>query len=537
MRAKDVLPADVFNRIDNVMRAYSTLLKVLEGKNVSIRRLRRMLFGPRCEKSREVLASREQSEGEGNENTQAHGRSGKAKPSGPPPPGHGRNGQDAYRGAEKELVAHHALKPGDLCRGCLKGKVYEQRERPGILVNVTGRPPLSARVYHLQKLRCNLCLEIFEARPPAGVVRRKYDETAASMIAIFKYGGGFPWSRLHKLQDAVGVPLPPSTQWEVVRDACKGLLPAYEELERQAAQGKLLHNDDTTMRILAWMGKRREASLRDRSKAAADGGDGEVPNPDRTGTFTSGILSRVSGRQIALFFTGVRHAGENLKYLLDKRDRGMRPPIQMCDALSRNIPKNFKTILANCLAHGRRQFVELAENFPRECEHVLGILAKVYKNDAIAEKRKMTDAERLRFHQAKSAPLMEKLHTWMQAQIAEKKVEPNSGLGEAIGYMLKHWGKLTLFLKKAGAPLDNNICERALKKVILHRKNSLFYKTDNGARVGDVYMSLIHTCDLAGADPFDYLTQLQRHADEVRTRPELWMPWNYRKAVTRGRSP
>jgi len=173
------------------------------------------------------------------------------------------------------------------------------------------------------------------------------------------------------------------------------------------------------------------------------------------------------------------------------------------------------------------------ENFPPECEHVLRVLAEVYKNDAIAKKRRMTDSERLSFHQEKSGPLMERLRAWMQDELDHRKVEPNSGLGQAIGYMLKHWEKLTLFLRKPGAPLDNNVCERALKKAILHRKNSLFYKTDNGARVGDVYMSLIHTCELNGVDPFDYLTQLQRYAKEVRARPEKWTPWNYRLAVPR----
>ena len=537
--AKDVLPAEVFEKIDNVMRAYSTLVQVLEGKNVSIRRLRRMLFGSSSEKRRKAPASQKKPEGVGDENTEANGGGAKAKPSGPPPPGHGRNGQDAYPNAKTERVSHPTLKPDEPCPGCLKGTVYEQRGRPGILVRVTGRPPLAARVYHLQKLRCNLCGEIFKARPPKGVGSRKYDETAASMIALFKYGGGFPWTRLHKLQGAVGVPLPSSTQWEIVRDAARKLQPAYEELKRQAAQGKLIHNDDTTMKILDFMGKRRKAHLHGRSKGTGDRDrrDGEDINSDRTGIFTSGIVSRVKGRQITLFFTGRRHAGENLNELLSKRDPKLGPPIQMCDALSRNLPKNFKTVLANCLAHGRRKFVELEEIFPHECERVLGLLAEVYKNDATAKKRKMTDAGRLRFHRDKSTPLMEKLHAWMNDQIAQKKVEPNSGIGEAIGYMLKRWKNLTLFLRKAGAPLDNNICERALKKAILHRKNSLFYKTENGARAGDLFMSLIHTCNLNDVDPFKYLTQIQLHTEEVRENPKKWMPWNYRKALPRGRSP
>ena len=110
---------------------------------------------------------------------------------------------------------------------------------------------------------------------------------------------------------------------------------------------------------------------------------------------------------------------------------------------------------------------------------------------------------------------MKELHEWMEAQLAEHKTEPNSGLGKAISYLLNHWRKLTLFLRQPGAPIDNNIVERALKKAILNRKNALFYRTLNGAGVGDLFMSLIHTCELNGANPFDYLTELQRHAAEL----------------------
>ena len=117
---------------------------------------------------------------------------------------------------------------------------------------------------------------------------------------------------------------------------------------------------------------------------------------------------------------------------------------------------------------------------------------------------------------------MDKLHEWLQRQLDEKWVEPNSALGEAMNYLLVRWERLTLFLRKAGAPLDSNICERALKKAILHRKNAMFYKTRNGARVGDMYMSLIYTCELNGANAFDYLNQLQRHASDVAEHPDRW---------------
>src|SRR5215831_4964418 len=96
-----------------------------------------------------------------------------------------------------------------------------------------------------------------------------------------------------------------------------------------------------------------------------------------------------------------------------------------------------------------------------------------------AQEQGLSPEERLRFHQDHSEPVMERLRAWLRAQFEEKRVEPNSGLGAAITYLLKHWTRLTLFLRQAGAPLDNNICERALKKAIRHRKNSLFYKTEN----------------------------------------------------------
>ena len=122
---------------------------------------------------------------------------------------------------------------------------------------------------------------------------------------------------------------------------------------------------------------------------------------------------------------------------------------------------------------------------------------------------------------------------WLKALTDERKVEPNSGLGDAIGYMIDHWDKLTLFLTVPGAPLDNNIVERALKRAIQHRKNSLFYRSENGARVGDTFMTLIYSAEINGAEPFDYLVTLLRHADQAAKAPGDWMPWNYRAPVAR----
>lgn len=225
--------------------------------------------------------------------------------------------------------------------------------------------------------------------------------------------------------------------------------------------------------------------------------------------------------------------------MLKRRARELPPPIQMCDALSRNTPKltGIQVLLANCLAHGRRQIVDVVESFPEECRYVLEALRGVYHNDALAREQGLSPEDRLHFHQKHSGPLMKELHEWMEAQFAEHKTEPNSGLGKAISYLLKHWAKLTLFLREPGVPLDNNIVERALKKAILNRRNALFYKTLNGARVGDLFMSLIHTCELNGANPFAYLTELLRHSAAVSAHPVDWTPWNYRDTLLRLTTP
>ena len=167
------------------------------------------------------------------------------------------------------------------------------------------------------------------------------------------------------------------------------------------------------------------------------------------------------------------------------------------------------------------------QDFPEECPYVLETLREVYKNDAVTRKQEMSATKRLAFHKEHRDPLMGGLEQWMKEQFDEHLVEPNSSLGEAMGYMQKHWAKLTLFLRKAGAPLDNNICERALKKAILHRKNALFYKTINGARVGDIFMTFIHTAELNEVKPFDYLVALLRHPEQIDRAPADWMPWNY----------
>jgi transposase len=472
----------------------------IKTKGTSIRRLRALAFGAVTETTRRLFPPDPT----------------KPKPKGEPKepkPGHGPKGSKAFPTAERVKVPHATLHTGDCCPECLKGRLYPKNQ-PAVMVRIVGMSPLAAKVYEREALRCNGCGETFTAEPPEGVGTQKYDETVPATVALFRFGTGMPYARFARFQMNLGVPLPASTMNDLVMHAADLLEPALDELMRWAAQGELIHQDDTVMKLL------------DRPDLCKDGKKG------RKGVYTTGLISKLGRNRVALFITGMQHAGENLADLLKRRTADLAKPIQMCDAAAANTSKTRKTldtIVAHCLAHARRKFVEVVDRFPEECRHLLEVMKEVYQNDAATQD--LSPPERLKYHQERSGPLMTDLEQWLKSQIQDRRVEPNSGLGKAIGYMLKHWQRLTLFLREPGVPLDNNQVERSLKRAIMHRKNSLFYKTQEGARVGDLYMSLIHSAELNGANPFDYLVTLLRYHAFVEENPEEWMPWNYQETV------
>jgi len=502
-------PGD-YELIKVVIETVRFLSQMVQRKSTSIKRLLRLIFGARTEKTATVLR----------------------RPNTPPSPvagsdlskckrkGHGRRAASVYWGAKRVAVAHAELEAGNACPDCQGGKLYDTR-RPAVLLHLHAQPLIAGTVFELEKLRCALCGKLFSATAPADAGQEKYAPNVAPTLAVMRYGYGMPTNRLDQMQQDIGVPLPAGTQWELMHAHAQELEPIWEEFLRQAANGELFHNDDTTARILSLEKQIREAEIS--STPAAK---------QRTGVFTTGIIAKRQERTFALFFSGGQHAGENLQALLDLRSPDLATPIQMCDGLSRNKPATAATNMANCNSHGRRGFVTVADVFPKECSHVLETLRDVYQYDEQTRREAMSDHQRLIFHQQHSGPLMNSLKLWMDEKIEGRHVEPNSSLGQAIGYVRKRWKSLTLFLHQPGAPLDNNICERQLKTSIRHRNNSLFYKTLNGAHVGDLFMSLIHTCRLARISPFDYLTTLRRHIRHVRAGPADWMPWNYQATAS-----
>jgi len=484
--------------------------RLLEKTAVGRQRLLRMLFGARTEKTSQVLHP----DAPAPQKDTPQGEAARPKRK-----GHGRLGADAYTGAHTAHVSHPSLMVGAACPQQCGGPLYDT-QRPARLLRLVAHPPVAATLFAQQTLRCSLCGKTFTAPPPAEAGNEKCDPNVAPTLALMRYGYGLPLNRLAQLQADVGVPLPVGTQWELIADYVQELWAIYQELLRQAADGEVFFNDDTPIKILSLLKENREAQ------------QAEPPDPKRrTGIFTTGIVVKKGALTLMLFFSGRRHAGENLQALLDQRNPALPTPIQMSDGLSRNVPARTETQQGNCNAHGRRGFVEVSQKFPEDCAHVLETIQQVYAYDGQAKAEGLSPEQRLELHQQYSGPLLAALRQWMEQKLAAKEVEPNSSLGEAIEYVLKHWEPLTLFLRVPGAPLDNNICERALKMAIRHRNNSLFYKTENGAHIGDLFMSLIHTCRLNRVNPLDYLNTLRRYAHRLRDGPAEWMPWNYMKTV------
>ncbi len=427
----------------------------------------------------------------------------------PKPKGHGKNASANFQGP-RVPVPHPTLKPGDLCPDCKDGRVYNFGQ--GSVVRFTGQEPIACTVYEPARLRCALCQEVFTADLPPAVGPERYQPSAKAMIALLTSGTGVPAYRLEGLQKSIGVALSDSTQFDLREDVANAIHPVLQAIEQLAANGSLLHNDDTPKKILDLMKENKS-----------------LPKDARCGMQTTGIVAMNDDRKLALFYTGRDHAGENLAKLMNIRQTGLPLPILMSDASTMNVTAEFKEILIRCLCidHGRRKFVEILDEFSTDCGYVVTELAKIYKHDAEAKERELSAAARLLYHREHSLPIMNGLNTWMEERFENREVEPNSNLGQAIEYFLKHWNGLTQFLRIAGAPISNAEVERLLKKCVLHRKNSMFYKTQVGAWVGDILMSVIETARLNHVNPFRYLEALIKNAIHVRVSPESWLPWNY----------
>ena len=532
--------AEDWGLVDGILASYERMLTVLLEAKVSLKRLGTLLFGKRHRRKSSGLGRSSAGEGvraddrghdevcvgEASQGVDSPYESGDGSPkdnvktpvTGGHRPGYGRLGADAYTGAERVECRHEELSVGQICPVCGQGRLYELQ--PGVELRIDGNALLSAIRYELEKLRCSACGEVFTAKLPDDAPLEKYSARARAVLAVGRYYLGLPFYRLERYQAMLGMPVADATQWDQIERVGDCGYKVFAYLERLAAQGELIYQDDTPVRILSLMDENQE------SQAQAEA-MGLSRARERTGMYTTALVVKVGERTICLYYSGRSHAGENLAALLKKRQDGRDRPLVMSDALSSNEADEANLIRCHCLAHGRRKFSDLEEVFPQECQVVMDALKQVFDHDEAAREAQLSPEARLAYHQAYSRPIMDGLKGWLKKQFDDRLVEPNSSLGKAISYMQGHWETLTRFLEVPGAPLDNNLVERTLKLFIRQRKNSLFFATEHSAYIGSVLTSLIATCLHAGVNAVDYLVALQEHRREVVADPGAWLPWTY----------
>jgi transposase len=523
----NALTAEDRRVLGKVLTFYFWLLFALREAKLSLRRLKALVFGERPKKRPPPTSGGTPAGGAGGTGAQTRESPQGQPPSAPAPTegksraaGHGRQGADVYQAVTRVECRHEELAVGERCPACGRGRLY--RLPPGVEMRLDGHALLSAVRYELEKLRCSACGQIFTASVPVAAGTEKYTARARAVLALARYYLGVPLYRLESYQALVGVPVPDATQWDQLEHVGNCAYPLFKYFERLAAQGEVIYQDDTPARILA---------LIEENQATAAQAPDDAEAPSRTGRYTTALIVQVGERRICLYYAGRRHAGENLTALLTQRAAGRDKPLVMSDALASNAAEEHTLIRCHCLAHGQRKFRELDDVFPAESAVVTDALKVVFEHEEEARVRQLNAQERLAYHQTYSAPILEALKRWLEQQTTERLVEPKSSLGKAIAYLQKHWETLTRFLTVPGAPLDNNVAERALKLCLRQRKNSLFYATEHSAYIASLLTSVIATCLQAGVNALEYLVAVQEHRQAVFANPAAWLPWNYPAAV------
>lgn len=519
---KQALVKEDYPVLTNLIKAIVWMNFSLQEKQLSIQRLR-SIFGIKTESAKSLAKLMAQAQAAASNQTDEQSaapdqndESEEDAPTKKDPPEkkgkHGHHPASDYAQAKIIDVSHEFIKKGSLCPSCNKGKLFNLS--PGSVLRIIGQPWLQVEIYRPERLRCAVCGKIFTANLPAEVATQsRAAGSAKAIVSLLKYRGGVPFYRQGQIQDILGTPISPSEIWEMTEDVADAVQPIYAVLCDHASAAELVQNDDTKARILSVMKDREERK-------------GTSDEDKRTGIFTTAILAVLQNIDvtIALFFTGIKHAGENLDDLLNKRPKGLSAPIQQCDG-GHNVPEHHDTDLSNCNAHARRKFYELVITWPKIVVKIIGWYSIVFAN----EKQAPTDLIlRLKWHQDHSAPAMQEIKNYCDALIKQKEIEPNSSMGKAIAYLNNHWEELTLFLRMPGVPLDNNATERLIKQSVRNRKNAYFYRNETGAKIGDILMSVMETCILNDANPWEYLVAIQEYQKDVRKNPALWVPWAYK---------
>ncbi len=438
---------------------------------------------------------------------------------------HGRLSAEDYTGCSiiEVPLDDNVLENGQ-CPHCLECNTQSKlrKQPPAVVVFLDSQPLVSGNRYQLERVRCSVCQAYFTASLPNDIHgRSKYSNGAKSSIAIHHYYAGMPFKRLETIQKLQGVPLPDSTQYDLMVGLYEGpVKPIIMALRQCAADGEQFYLDDTPGRIIEQMLINKQANS----------------PKEKSAIHATALLSEYQGHRIYLFETNQKTAGKTFSSLL--QERRVNEDFQtMSDASASNFDTVDDTLMARwiitlCLVHSRRKFYELFDpDVDDDVSFVIRTIGAVYHHERYCKQMDLSPQERLEYHQQHSEPIMEALRVWLTNLLKCKVVEPNSRFGQAIIYLLNHWVWLTQFYRVPGGKIDNNLCEIAIKIVIRYRNNSRFYATFYGAELGDAMMSLLHSAAASGVNLFHYLTTIQEYATDVEANPHVWLPWCYQQTL------
>lgn len=448
-------------------------------------------------------------------------------------------------GGKKKLplgnIINHSLSEENKMCPCCKAKMHKQRSKSRTYV--LSLPMLSTETHISESYRCLSCDVQETANNNSNITKEcigRYHFSAVSSLATLRYQCGMASYRMENMSDAIGIKVSDSTQWYLFENAASLVQPFVCYLEKEVANASTQHVDDTHNVILNIVNdikaEQEQAILQ-----------GKNPKNIRSGIHTTNLTGVFPEGKIILYKTGLHHSGEILAQTLSKRTIGEQIVV-MADAASANTSKinfqeNKNVKIANCNSHAVRKFQDLADKEEKVAQNnrikdhktseCLNYFLFRYKSIFINESstKYKTPKKRLHFHQNHSLPLMLEMKKRAEFDISKKVFEPNNDVGKIYQYFLNHFNKLSAFCHIEGAPVCNNLSERMLKSIILHRKNSLFFKTQLGATVADILTSILFTAKENDLNSVEYLRDLLIHQNLWKQNPKDWLPWNYLNTI------
>jgi transposase len=375
----------------------------------------------------------------------------------------------------------HTLDPADqLCTACggtlreMTGQFEESEE-----VDVVERSFRIVR-HKRQKYRCACggCIET-ALGPPKLVPGGRYSVDFAVAVAVAKYVDHLPLARQVRQMARAGLTVDTQTLWDQLQALHRHLLPTYEALHAHTLGFPVVGADETVWPLLEKGGSKRWYAW-------------SIATPDAVFYRVDASRSAEAARALLRDYAG----------------------IVVCDGYSAyqtlaSAREGPRFTLAHCWSHVRRKFVEAEPAYP-QAKELLALIGELFKVEAQAREADVPDrrALLLSLRDQQSRPIVLAIHEWLTRQI----VLPQSSLGKAIAYALELWPGLVRFLEDPDIPIDNNATERAIRGVVLGRKNHYGSKSLRGTQVAALFYSLVESAKLVGLEPAAYLAQATRRA-------------------------